>query len=507
MRVLDVSGSGNAGRVKLLETLDRPCGRYIALSYCWGKTPSIRLVEAARNDFMGGIAIEKLPQTLRDAVRVTRALDIRYLWIDALCICQDSEADKQMQIPYMNEYYRGAVAVISASGAADVHAGFLRPEETKSSLLARVEAHTVAHHPQFGPVPHRIPCSIPEDDGLVLFTVDTKPRLYDYDKEPINKRGWTLQESALARRLLTFPSTGGIIMRCLDGNKLAGEIFSNPFHEDPAFVYLDSRDRSPRGEAELFQHWTQIVQDYSRRRLSYRGDILVAIGALALESQIKDGIVLGKYVAGLWTNSLRKGLLWHIASPPHPDQESFLPPARTDSTYQAPSWSWASCGQPVTFRAEREPDVSLGKFKKEEPSWCVEILHCKVFPRSEQNPLGAVDTGYIDIKGLLIPIRRLSPNRGSKPDERIVDDISLFTPGQKYTVDKSDLFAPDSLDSLALITASCYWLPVYDASRGRCRGLVVREIIPGRFCRLAFAEFAMVSSILEKAEERIIRLN
>lgn len=60
MRVLDVLAPGKSGRVKLLETLDRPRGRYIALSYIWGKIPSIRLVQATRNNFMKGIRIDSL---------------------------------------------------------------------------------------------------------------------------------------------------------------------------------------------------------------------------------------------------------------------------------------------------------------------------------------------------------------------------------------------------------------------------------------------------------------
>lgn len=36
--------------------------------------------------------------------------------------------------------------------------------------------------------------------------------------------------------------------------------------------------------------------------LSYPGDVLMALGDLALESRIRDAAVLGRYVAGLWTN-------------------------------------------------------------------------------------------------------------------------------------------------------------------------------------------------------------
>ncbi|KAL8847616.1 MAG: hypothetical protein Q9221_007346 [Calogaya cf. arnoldii] len=487
MRVLNVLGLGDSDLVKLRETMDRPYGHYFALSYVWGKKPSIRLLQATRNEFMGGVALEKLPKTLQDAVLVTRSLNVQYLWIDALCVCQDSDSDKETQIPYMNEYYRDAVAVISASGAADVYAGFLQPQRTSSDVLTRAENQVIYDHSEYGPIHHRIPYPSPGLTNPILLTVDTEPILYNYDEEPINKRGWTLQESALARRLITFLSTGGIVLRCHDGEKLAGEIMSDPYHEDPAFAYPDALDHSQRSQTELFRNWARIVQDYSQRSLSYPGDILVALGALALESQNQDGSVLGSYVAGLWMDSLREGLLWHISSPPHPDRDTYLPPRGTVSQYYAPSWSWASCGHPVVFRTEREPYMSFGNYEKEEPSWCAEIMDFKVFPQSERNPLGAVKNGHIDIKGSLVPIRRVSKSDDLKPDKCDVGDIALNT-NDEYE-EKPQLFAPDSIDSLALIDWSCSWLPLYDATRGRCRGLIVREINPGRFRRLGFAVF------------------
>lgn len=148
--------------------------------------------------------------------------------------------------------------------------------------------------------------------------------------------------------------------------------------------------------------------------------------------------------------------------------------------------------------------MSFGNYEKQEPSWCAEILHCKVFPQSERSPLGAVETGYIDIKGFLIPIGRVPKAGGSNPDKCSVEDVAIDT-DLEYERGESDVFAPDSIDSLALIDSSCYWLPLYDATRSRRRGLIVREIIPGRFCRLGFAEF--LTSTPKRAEERVIRLN
>ncbi|KAL8863988.1 MAG: hypothetical protein Q9198_010179 [Flavoplaca austrocitrina] len=487
--------------------MDRPFGRYVALSYVWGQAQSARLVRVTRIDYMEGIAVKELPKTLQDAVHVTRSLGVQYLWIDALCICQDDDSDKDMQIPFMNEYYRSAVAVISASGAADVHAGFLHPQETESSLRERVEGQIVARHVKFGSIPTRIPFEPPEMDMMRLLIVDTKPCLYNYNEEPINKRGWTLQESALAKRLIIFPSTGGIVMRCPEGEKLIGEILSNPFHEDPAFADLDTQDQLQQSEAELFHKWAAIVQDYSRRSLSFPGDVLVALGALALEFQKKDIAILGRYAAGLWTNSLRKGLLWHVASAPHPNRKSFLPPYRTVLQHHAPTWSWASCEQAIIFRTKREPNSSyIEHLKKEEPNWCAEILDCKIFPQSERNPLGAVKAGYIDIKGLLIPIRRVPKDFRSRSDACDVEDVALVSADGKYNVNESEIFAPDSKSSLALIDSSCYRIPLYDATRARCRGLVVREFGGARFRRLGFAEFMFFLSSFEQCQEQTIRL-
>lgn len=506
-RVLDVLTSANADRVTLVETINQPCGRYVALSYVWGKSQSTRLVRTTRIDYMEGIAVKELPQTLQDAVHVTRSLEVQYLWIDALCICQDDDFDKDMQIPFMNEYYRGAVAVISASGAADVHAGFLHPQETESNLRARMEGQIVADHVEFGSIPNRIPFAPPDLSCIGVLIVDTEPCLYNYNEEPINKRGWTLQESALAKRLITFPSTGGIVMRCPEGEKLIGEILANPFHEDPAFANLGTQDQLQPSEAESFQKWAAIVQDYSRRSLSFPGDILVALGALALEFQKKDGAVLWRYAAGLWTNSLRKGLLWHVASAHHPEGMSFLPPTRTVSQYHAPSWSWASCEQAIIFRIKSEPELLLFQYGiGEEPEWCAEILDCKIFPQSEVNPLGAVKAGYIDIRGLLIPIQRVSKDSSSRSDGCDVDDITLIFTGDKNQLHTPVFFVPDSNNSLDLVDSSCYWIPLYKARFFGFRGLIVREFDGGRFQRLGFAESKPSSKDLDQFEEQTIRM-
>jgi hypothetical protein len=59
---------------------------------------------------------------------VARRLDFKYIWIDSLCILQDSPTDKEHEIPKMPSYYKNACITICAGGG-DCHQGFLSPRD------------------------------------------------------------------------------------------------------------------------------------------------------------------------------------------------------------------------------------------------------------------------------------------------------------------------------------------------------------------------------------------
>jgi hypothetical protein len=95
-------------------SLDSPLdARYLALSYCWGVitetgkshflTTAVNLMERRR-----GFSMDQLPQTIRDAIDITRRLGIRYLWVDALCILQgddlEAHADWQRESSKCRKY-------------------------------------------------------------------------------------------------------------------------------------------------------------------------------------------------------------------------------------------------------------------------------------------------------------------------------------------------------------------------------------------------------------------
>ena len=702
MRLLDVQALESVGKVKLVESADRQHGRYVALSYVWGKKPFLRLQSDNRDALMDFILLQDLPKTIRDAIQVTRAFHIRYLWVDSLRILQDSDTDKALQIPRMNAYYGQATAVISASSATDVHSGFLGSQFSEDEIYAKAESRLVNDDPEFGPMLHRVPVYYPGDEeSSEVCHVYVEPPLYNYNTEPINRRGWTLQEASLATRLLIFPEAGGIVMRCSKGECFAGHLLGDPFHEAAGTLYHEaglskgnsdqeddedcvdedsegnsrgegskdyeeadndesrqqilpreietgsekqeneyggndeslggssnkdaeegsyessyegksegnnegSHEGSPEASArsgdafdvksndpsnehqnhqevdrrwvfwtprresyhesatdqdedwnesssedhasmnsshdkryaherddgkedeydneyedrhygdtsngehdkedKISQSWYVTVQDYSQRALSQPDDILIALGALAQEFHTHNEDILGSYIAGLWTRTLREGLLWHLSYARHPHRESFIPPQAGATEYHAPSWSWASSEQPVTFRTQREANLIPDEYEPDEPTWHIEIVDCGVTLRDERNLFGAVRAAYLDVEGLLAPIRRVPGSRWHEPDRCPVDDVALTGNDRHPYLNQTDLFAPDSIEALEQIDPSCcYWLLVYDATRARSRGLIVRKMASGHYRRLGLAEF-QIDAFDVQGEKSVIRI-
>jgi len=160
---------------------------------------------------------------------------------------------------------------------------------------------------------------------------------------------------------------------------------------------------------------------------------------------------------------------------------------------------------------EREPDLVM-RGKSEEPKWCCEVLDCMTTPRSELNPFGAVIGGHLDIKGMLLPIERhLEAERRKEVYYRSTRDgpfvtIKLADSG-KGDLHDCEMFTADSPDAAALmlhLNDTCFWMPVFDATRGRSRGLIVREEADGNFRRLGFAQFVFTRA--ENIGMRTIRL-
>ena len=137
-----------------------------------------------------GIRIDDLPRTFQDAVTITRRLDVKYLWIDSLCIIQENEEDWTKESSMMGHVYQNGLCNIAATGAPDGTGGCFMERDP---VLARK-------------------CRVRVDKLLSKFKL--KPGLYDLvpknlwenglSNAPLNRRAWVAQERILAPRILHF---------------------------------------------------------------------------------------------------------------------------------------------------------------------------------------------------------------------------------------------------------------------------------------------------------------
>jgi hypothetical protein len=155
---------------------------WVALSHRWGDR-KFTTTSKNREDHIGGLRVDQLPSTFKDAVTVTRALGKRFLWIDSLCIIQGQDGDFQTEAENMADVYSGAYCVIAASCAADHYDGFLKQRSVRDHVMIPQDGET---RPAY----------------YICETIDSfKKHVLD---GALKLRGWVLQEHALARRTIFF---------------------------------------------------------------------------------------------------------------------------------------------------------------------------------------------------------------------------------------------------------------------------------------------------------------
>lgn len=188
-RLIDVSFS----TVRLVVTTDLTSEqlsdlRYFALSHPWGSslenTHFCTTAVNVQSRINFGIETSELPDTFQDAVRVTRSLRLRYLWIDSLCIIQGPGGDFEREAKHMETVFSQAYCVIAASRATGTSSGFLSKRSPREFV------------------------TLDGTSGQKLFVCEAIDNFQqDVIDGPLNKRGWVLQERALARRTIYFTDT------------------------------------------------------------------------------------------------------------------------------------------------------------------------------------------------------------------------------------------------------------------------------------------------------------
>jgi hypothetical protein len=101
----------------VLEETHGTTGPYITLSHRWTQ-PHTELARTLKTNYRkrrAGNGFGLLPKIFLDALHVARALDIEYVWIDSLCIVQDSNTDWKIEAGKMGDYYQQASFTIATT--------------------------------------------------------------------------------------------------------------------------------------------------------------------------------------------------------------------------------------------------------------------------------------------------------------------------------------------------------------------------------------------------------
>ncbi|OIW26732.1 HET-domain-containing protein [Coniochaeta ligniaria NRRL 30616] len=365
-RVIDVGTAHNkSDPPRLLSTHYKSTGRYLTLSHCWGKVKPPQTTKATREAWHTALPWDQLPKTFQDAIRLTRELGERFLWIDSLCIVQDDPAEVGAQIQLMGIIFEGSYCTIAAvdakgaDGSLAVDRGLflskpasiltarlrlksglselqqIRPNETDNVQNARVWMEEKEH-------------DSPNQVYEVVLQNNTQfGRLSSFlQSRAWHSRGWVFQERQLSRRCIFF-TEDGLGWRC--NQYWETEQTGAPERRVPATSY-DLETTTAVGNYtydviyRLRMEWQGSVEDYSEGKLTYISDKDKALKGLEERLSARFDAVFRYGILDFRParEVLHQQLLWL----PKASRGSSL---KNSPDFSCPTWSWMIIDGPVRW--------------------------------------------------------------------------------------------------------------------------------------------------------------
>lgn len=363
-RLLHIGPDGKS--LKLLTYTGANHLQYAALSHCWGKSRPLSSTEPTLASREAGIEWSCLPKTFQDAAIMAFRLGMEYLWIDALCILQDSASDWAEESSKMAQVYRNAHITIAGGCSADCQESFLHKTWEPHMV---VESKTADGHPASLHIQKQLRSGIHYNEENHSFGghgpqhQKTKGQV-----DPLDMRGWTLQERDLATRRLVF-SSGEVQWVCNTVTRCECS---------PEIRHLLEKKSV---------EWTTVVSELNQRNFTHENDKLPALSGIASEL---FHITRSKYLGGLWMNDLQAQLMWA------PIYGKYQP---LPQSYIAPSFSWASIN--CKFAWPYLLDIKSGGLLNTKSVKYLTLVVGGLCNPSTSDTFGRIDEGFIKLFGTL----------------------------------------------------------------------------------------------------------
>ncbi|EAA33453.2 HET-domain-containing protein [Neurospora crassa] len=444
-RLLSLSTSTEAPEPRLHLQLASESAKsvpYAALSYCWGRNQKLKLEMSSLDRFRTtGIGMEELHRTIADAVMAVLSLGLRHMWVDALCIIQDSDEDKAREIGNMGAIYAAATVTLAVSGAASVDDGFLCkrslgnlglwsfeiPTQTARTSLQIPVTDAGAGKREKGKFSQEANVEPKTTTALLLHKSPNggQIRWIVQNASPLYTRAWTYQERLLSARILDVgviqtrwwcpetPSSGPKARQDhnVDGWKHLTEVLDNVAGSQKCWEVHNqrssasthcntpARSEGPRQitgldtteHVEIMKTWSDTVEQYTGRNISFQEDRLPALSMIAQCVQARTGY---QYAAGLWMEDMLVALLWsRYESKSRRNARKDSDSASDRVVYCGPTWSWASVHDKVScFPYEATVRCTYCK-----------VLDLHIEPKPGGNAFGGLSSAALVLSGLMKP--------------------------------------------------------------------------------------------------------
>lgn len=315
-RLIHVGTDGEDPRLHEVTADDQKLG-YLTLSHCWGGQSLISLASASLPDFKRGIPFSSLSKNFQDAVTIVRKLGYEYLWIDSLCIIQNSKEDWKHESELMGDIYRNSVCTIAATASKDGDGGCFRLCSTLRDLPCQLWADEE----------HEICVDVEEDFVAKRYRKEV-------NSGPLNARAWVLQERTLSPRILHYSETSVYWdyqeAHCSDtGHPISDDSFLSWGFGTGDIRLFDKETLT--SEKNFSDRWQSSVEKYFEMKLTVQSDRLIAVAGIMKYIEEVTGL---ECTFVLWMKHVIEHLFWRVGD------------ASTRSARQIgarmPSWSSAS---------------------------------------------------------------------------------------------------------------------------------------------------------------------